>query len=328
MNRRKFLCGLTLGLLAVSLAAEAQETGKVYRIGAIASGRPDPGGETIFRAFRERLQELGYSDGRNLILERRFAEGRFERLPQLAEDLTAVNVDVIVAWGTPTIAAAKRVTTRTPIVMASSGDADATGLVQSLSRPGGNVTGVSWHHEELATKWLQLMIELRPCAKRILVLWDSTNPPDVVARPSLETAAAQVKRRLDFVEARDAADYELALRAGADRHADGVIVLPSSRAFIHRGHLAEAALKNRLPTVHGFREFVDAGGLLAYTPGQSELARQVAGYVDRILKGAKPADLPVEQPNTFELVINMKTAKALGLTIPQSLLIRADQVIE
>ena len=181
---------------------------------------------------------------------------------------------------------------------------------------------------ELATKWLQLIIELLPRAKRILVLWDSTNPPDVIARPSLETAAAQVKTRLDFVEARDAADYELALRAGADRHADGVIVLPSARAFIHRGHLAEAALKNRLPTVHGFRGFVDAGGLLAYTPRQSELARQAAGYVDRILKGAKPADLPVEQPNTFELVINMKTAKALGLTIPQSLLIRADQVIE
>src|SRR2546426_4983043 len=193
---------------------------------------------------------------------------------------------------------------------------------------GGNVTGVSWHHAELATKWLQLMIELLPRAKQILVLWDSTNPPDVVARPSLETAAAQVKTRLDFVEARDAAGYELALRAGADRHADGVIVLPSSRAYIHRGHLAEAALKNRLPTVHGFRGFVDAGGLLTYTPRQSELARQAAGYVDRILKGAKPADLPVEQPNTFELVINMKTAKALGLTIPQSLLIRADQVIE
>ena len=328
MNRRQFLCGLTLGLLGVSLAAEAQETGKVYRIGAIAPGRPDPGGETIFRAFRERLQELGYSDGRNLILERRFAEGRLERLQQLAQDLAAINVDVIVAWGTPTVAAAKRVTTKTPIVMASSGDAVATGLVQSLSRPGGNVTGVSWHHAELATKWLQLIIELLPRAKRILVLWDSTNPPDVIARPSLETAAAQVKRRLDFVEARDAADYESALRAGAEHHADGVIVIPSSRAYVHRRLLAEAALKNRLPTVHGFREFVDAGGLLAYAPSQSELARQAAGYVDRILKGAKPADLPVEQPNTFELVFNMKTAKALGLTIPPSVLLRADQIIE
>src|SRR3989475_3448743 len=328
MNRRKFLCGLTLGLLAVSLAAEAQETGKVYRIGAIAAGRPDPGGETMFRAFRERLQEVGYSDGRNLILERRFAEGRLERLQQLAQDLAAINVDVIVAWGTPTIAAAKRVTTRTPIVMASSGDADATGLVESLSRPGGNVTGVSWHHAELATKWLQLMIELLPRAKRILVLWDSTSPSDVVARPGLETAAAQVKKRLDFVEARDAADYELALRAGAEHHADGVIVMPNSRAYVHRRLLAEAALKNRLPTVHGYREYVDDGGLLSYAPSQSELARQAAGYVDRILKGAKPADLPVEQPNTFELVINMKTAKALGLTIPPSVLLRADQIIE
>ena len=319
---------IAVGLLAAPLAAEAQEAGKVYRIGTIWPGRPDPGSEMVWRAVRERLQELGYIDGRNVIFEQRWAEGRLERLQELVQDLIAANVDVIVAWSTPAVAAAKRVTTTTPIVMAASGDADATGLVQSLSRPGGNVTGVSWHHAELATKWLQLIIELLPRAKRILVLWDSTNPPDVVARPSLETAAAQVKTRLDFVEARDAADYELALRAGADRHADGVIVLPSARAFIHRGHLAEAALKNRLPTVHGFRGFVDAGGLLAYTPRQSELARQAAGYVDRILKGAKPADLPVEKPNTFELVINIKTAKALGLTIPQSLLIRADQVIE
>ena len=328
MNRRTFLCGLTLGTLFAPLAAEAQETGEVYRIGTIWPGRPDPASEIVLRAFRERLQELGYVDGRNVIFERRWAEDRPERLQELAHELIEKNVDVIVAWSTPAVAAAKRVTTTTPIVMASSGDAAATGLVESLSRPGGNVTGVSWHHAELATKWLQLMIELLPRAKRILVLWDSTNPPDVVARPSLETAAAQVKRRLDFVEARDAADYELALPAGADRHADGVIVLPSARAFIHRGHLAEAALKHRLPTVHGFRDFVDAGGLLAYTPRPSELARQAAGYVDRILKGAKPADLPVEQPTRFELIINLKTAKALGLTIPQSLLVRADEVIQ
>src|SRR5437763_2199146 len=170
---------LAIAIISTPLAAEAQEAGKVYRIGSISPARPDPGIEMIFRAFQERLQELGYVDGRNVIFERRWAEGRFERLSQLAEDLTAMNVDVIVAWGTPAIAAAKRVTTRTPIVMASSGDSVATGLVESLSRPGGNVTGVSWHHAELATKWLQLMIELVPRAKRILVIWDSTNPPDV-----------------------------------------------------------------------------------------------------------------------------------------------------
>jgi putative ABC transport system substrate-binding protein len=327
INRRTFLCGLTMGTLAAPPAGEAQQAGKVYRIGTLVTGRIEPRNE-IFLTFRERLQELGYSESRNVIFEHRGAEGKPERLPELAEDLITHKVDVIVAWSTPAVAAAKRVTTRTPIVMASSGDAVATGLVESLSRPGGNVTGVSWHHAELATKWLQLTIELLPRAKRILVIWDSTNPPDVVARPSLEAAAAQVKTRLGFVDARDAADYELALRAGADRHADGVIVLPSARAYIHRSHLAEAALKHRLPTVHGFREFVAAGGLLAYTPGQSELARQAAGYVDRILKGARPADLPVEQPTKFELVINLKTARALGLTIPPSLLLRADQVIE
>ena len=324
MNRRKFLCGLTLGLVAAPLA-EAQEAGKVYRIGTI--GPIEPRGE-VFLTFRERLQELGYSESRNVIFEQRGAEGRLERLQELAQDLITHNVDIIVAWGTPAVAAAKRITTRIPIVMASSGDAAATGLVESLSRPGGNVTGVSWHHAELATKWLQLMIELLPRAKRILVLWDSTNPPDVVARPSLETAAAQVKTRLDFVEARDAADYELALRAGADRHADGVIVLPGSRAAFHKRHLADAALKNRLPTVHGFRSFVDAGGLLSYAPSQAELARQAATYVDKIFKGAKPANLPVEQPTKFELVINMKTAKSLGLTIPPSVLLRADEIIQ
>ena len=327
MNRRTFLCGLTLGTLCAPLGADAQQAGKVYRVGTIVPGRIDELSE-VFQVFREQLDELGYVEGRNLSFEHRGAEGRLERLRELAQDLIAAHVDVIVAWSTPAVAAAKRVTTTTPIVMASSGDADATGLVASFSRPGGNVTGVSWHHAELATKWLQLIIEVRPRAKQILVLWDSTNPPDVVARPSLEAAAGRVKVRLDFVDARDAADYELALRAGAERRADGVIVIPSARAYVNRRRLAEGALKNRLPTVHGFREFLDAGGLLAYTPSQSGLARQAANYVDRILKGAKPADLPVEQPTKFELVINLKTARALGLTIPQSLLIRADQLIE
>jgi len=190
------------------------------------------------------------------------------------------------------------------------------------------VTGVSWHLGQLATKWLQMMIELRPRAKRIVVLWDSSSAPDISARPGLETVAAQVKTQLDFVEARDADEYELALRAGAKHRADGVIVFPSARAYIHKTQIATAALKNRLPTVHGFREFVHAGGLMAYTPSQNEMGRQAARYVERIIKGAKPADLPVEQPTKFELVINLKTARALGLTIPQSLLLRADQVIE
>ena len=211
--------------------------------------------------------------------------------------------------------------------MGSSGDPVVTGLVQSFSHPGGNVTGVGFSAGELTTKWLQLLVELRPRTKRILLLWDSTSPWVATARPGLDTAAARVHTQLDFVDVHDAG-YESALRFGAERRADGVIVIPSVPAYIHRAQLAEAALQNRLPTVHGMREFVDAGGLLAYTPSQSEMARQAAAYVDRILKGAKPADLPVEQPLKFELVINLKTAKALGLTIPPSLLQRADQVIE
>jgi len=327
MTRRTFLCGLTLGVLSAPHAAGAQQAGKVYRIGTLVTSQIDLRGE-IFLTFLERLQELGYRESRNLVFEHRGADGRPERLQELAQELIAANVDVIVAWSTPAVAAAKRVTTITPIIMASSGDAVATGLVDTLSRPGGNVTGVSTHQAELATKWLQLIVELLPRAKRILVLWDSTNPPDVVARPGLETAAAQMKTRLEFVEARDAADYELALRAAAERRVEGVIVLPSGRAYTHRIRLAEAALKSRLPTVHGFREFVDAGGLLSYAPSLRLLARQAANSVDRILKGAKPANLPVEQPTRFELIINLKTAKALGLTIPQSLLVRADEVIQ
>jgi putative ABC transport system substrate-binding protein len=329
MNRRAFVTGLG-AVLAAPLGAEAQQAGKVFRIGLLGPGssRTDPGDERLFRVFRDRLQELGYAEGRDVVFERRWPEGKPERLPQLAQDLAAVNVDTIVAWSTPAVAAAKRASSRIPIVMGSSGDAVATGLVESFSHPGGNVTGVSYVAAQLATKWLQLLIELRPGSKRILVVWDSTSPPAVNARPGLETAAAQVHRQLDFVDAHDAESYERALRVGAERRADGVIVIPTVAAYIHRAQLAEDALKNRLPTVHGFREFVDAGGLLAYTPSQSEMARQAAGFVDRILKGVKPADLPVEQPLKYELVINLKTAKALGLTIPSSVLLRADQVIE
>jgi len=328
MNRRAFVTGLG-AVLAAPLAVEAQP-GKIARIGLLGPGssRTDPGDERLFEVFRERLQELGYAEGRNVIFERRWPEGKPERLQELAQELTAKNVDIIVAWSTPAVTAAKRASSRTPIVMGSSGDATLTGLVESLSHPGGNVTGVSWHLGELATKWLQLLIELRPHSKRILVLWDSSSRLDVSARPGLETAAAHVQRQLDFVDAHDGEGYELALRVGTERRADGVIVFPNVPAYIHRAQLAEAALKNRLPTVYGFREFVDAGGLLAYTPSQSEMARQAAGYVDRLLKGAKPGDLPVEQPTRFELIINLKTAKALGLIIPPSLLLRADQVID
>ena len=327
MDRRTFLAGTGAVLLAAPLAGEAQQTGKVYRIGTLTGGDRLLEG-AAWRAFLERLNELGYAERRNLTFEHRAAEGRLDRLQELTRDLIATHIDVIVAWSTPAVAAAKRVTTTIPIVMAASGDADATGLVDSLSRPGGNVTGVSWHHAELATKWVQLAVEVRPRTKQIIVLWDSKNPPDVVARPSLEAAAGQKRIRLDFIDARDVADYELALRAGVERNADCVIVLPSARAYVHRRELAEGALKTRLPTVHGFREFADAGGLLAYAPSQSGMARQSANYVDRILRGAKPADLPVERPTKFELVINLKTAKALGLTIPPALLGRADEVIQ
>jgi putative tryptophan/tyrosine transport system substrate-binding protein len=330
MERREFVGGLTLGLLASPLVAEAQEAGKVARIGVIGPGssQTDQAGELLFRVFDERLQALGYVGGRNVIFDRRWPEGRLERLQRLAQDLTAADVDIIVAWSTPAVAAAKHAATRIPIVMASSGDAVATGLVESLSHPGGNVTGVSWQLGELATKWLEMMIELRPRAKRILVLWDSTSAPDISARPRLQTAAALTKTQLDFAEARDADEYELALRAGAKHRATGVIVFPNVRAYIHKTHIAAAALKNRLPTVHGFREFVHAGGLIAYTPSQNEMARQAARYVDRIIRGAKPADLPVEQPTKFELIVNLKTARTLGLTIPPPLLLRADEVIQ
>jgi len=327
INRRTFLCGLTLGTLSAPLAAKAQQPGKVARIGVLSFGSATPGSH-IDEAFRQQLRELGYVEGQNIVIEYRWAEGRAERLPDLAAELVRLKVDVIVAGGTPPPLAAKHATRTIPIVMAAAGDPVGSGLVASLARPGGNVTGLSTFTPELAGKRLQLLKEVVPGVSRVAVLWNAANPYAVLNMRETEAAAQTLGVQVQSLEVRGPDDFENALPAAIRGRAGALIVVDDPLTFAYRMRIADFAARNRLPAMYGFREFAEAGGLTAFGANLADLYRRAATYVDKILKGAKPSDLPVEQPTKFELVINMKTAKALGLTIPQSLLLRADQVIE
>jgi putative ABC transport system substrate-binding protein len=330
INRRTFIGGLGL-LLAVPLVAEAQQAGKVPRIGFLALNlAPNP---HLHEAFRQGLRDLGYVEGRNVVIEIRDAEGTLQRLPALAAELVALKVDVIVTGGgTPTALAAKQATKTIPIVFASAPDPVTDGLVTSLARPGGNVTGLSNLNPELVGKCLEQLKQAVPGVSRVAVLWQpgaygERTDKDMVK--GAEIAARALGVRLQFVEARGPADFDRAFSNMTRARAGALTALAGSATFFsERRRLVDLAAKNRLPAVYPQREFVDAGGLMAYGPNLADLFRRAATYVDKILKGAKPGDLPVEQPTKFELVINLKTAKALGLTIPPSLLLRADQVIE
>ena len=282
----------------------------------------------LYGAFRQRLRELGYVDGQNIAFEVRSAEGRAERLPDLAADLVRLKVDVIVAGGTPAPLAAKRATTAIPIVMASAGDPVGSGLVASLARPGGNVTGLSLLVPELGGKRLQLLKEVVPGVSRVAVLWNAANPYPVLVWRQTEAAARALGVHLQSLDVRGPDDLEGAFAAATRGRAGALITVEDPLTFGQRKRIVDFAARARLPAMYGFREFVDAGGLMSYAASLADLSRRAATYVDKILKGAKPADLPVEQPTKFELVINLKTAKALGLTIPPSVLIRADQVIQ
>jgi putative ABC transport system substrate-binding protein len=282
-------------------------------------------------AFRQGLRDLGYAEGRNLVIEYRDAEGKFERLPALAAELVALKVDVILAGSTPHAVAAKQATRTIPIVVASVGDPVSSGLVTSLARPGGNVTGLSILAPELVGKCLELLKQAVPGVSLVAVLWQPGAAGERTVRDMLkaaEVAARALGVRPQFVEARGPADFDRAFSDMTKARAGALTVLGTPMFFNERRRLVELTAKNRLPAVYPLREYVDAGGLMAYGPNLADLFRRAATYVDRILKGAKPADLPVEQPTKFELVINLKTAKALGLTIPQSVLGRADRVIE
>jgi putative tryptophan/tyrosine transport system substrate-binding protein len=329
MNRRTFLSGLALGTLAAPLGVTGQQVGKIARIGYLPLNLA--GGPDLHEAFRQGLRDLGYVEGRNLVIEYRDAEGKPERLPALAAELVALKVDLIVAPSTPAARAARQATTTLPIVVPNMGDPVWDGLVASLARPGGNITGLTVFTLELVGKRLEQLKQAVPGLSRVAVLWQ----PGVFGEPTekemlkrAEVAGQALGVRLQFVEARGPDDFDQAFSDMTRARAGALTVLGSAMLFNERRRLVDLATKHRLPTVFPWRQGVDAGGLMSYGPNGPDLHRRAATYVDKILKGAKPADLPVEQPTKFELVINLKTAKALGLTIPQSILQRADEVIQ
>src|SRR5262249_20976854 len=312
-------------VLAVPLGAEGQTRTKTPRIGWLGD---DPTTTNFREAFRQGLRDLGYVEGHSIVIEYRFAEGKSERFPAVAAELMALNVDVIVAVNQLAAVAAKQVTKTLPIVFVSVGDPVDSGLVTSLARPGVNVTGLSNISPELVAKGLELLKEAVPDVSRVAVLWqpgaaDERTQTDRVKRA--EVAARALAVQLQFVEARGPADIDEAFSRLRQARAGALGVLPSVVFFNERKRLVKLATKNRLPTMYFAQEFVDAGGLMAYAANYPDQYRRAATYVDKILKGAKPGDLPVEQPTKFELVINMKTAKALGLTIPPLVLGRANQ---
>jgi putative ABC transport system substrate-binding protein len=279
-------------------------------------------------AFRQGLRELGYVEGRNYIIEYRSADGRRERFPDLATELVRLKVDVIVTRGTPAVMAAKNATGAIPVVMAASGDPVLSGVVASLARPGGNVTGLSAIVVEVSGKRLELLREVVPGVSRIAVLFNMSNPTDALQWKETENAASSLRVQLQLLDVRKPGDFATAFDAAIKQRAGALFVGVDALTWANRRPIVDLAAKNRLPAIYAAREFVDAGGLISYGVSYPHLYHRAATYVDKILRGAKPADLPVEQPTKFELVINLKTAKALGLTIPPSLLGRADEVIQ
>ena len=331
MDRRRFIGTVASGLLAAPLAAEAQQAAKVPRIGYLLGNLATS--PHLLEAFRQGLRDLGYVEGRNVVIESRDSEGKLERLPALAVELVALKVDVIVVGGTPQALAAMQATRTLPIVFAAVGDPVTDGLVTSLARPGGNVTGFSTSSAapEIIGKRLELLTQSVPGVTRAAVLWQPGGQGERTNKDLLhgtDVAARALGLRLQVVEVRGPDDFGRAFSDVTRARAGALTVLGTTMFFNARRRLVDLAAKNRMPAVYPLREFVDAGGLMAYGPNLADLFRRAATYVDKILKGAKPADLPVEQPTKFELVINLKTAKALGITIPQSVLARADEVIE
>ena len=319
--RRWFVTRLPFASVATPLYAWAQHARKVPMIGILTAGISPHG-------FREGLQALGYIETQNITIIQRASGGQNERFPELVAELLRLNVDVIVSSATPAVAAAKQATKTVPIVMAGLTDPIAAGLIPNLARPGGNITGLTNIFLELSGKRLELLKEAVPRLSRVAILGNPDHPGHGVALDLSQKVADRVGLKLVIADVRRAQDLESAFAFILKERADGVHVLPDPITAFHRGKITEFALLKRLPAVYATREWSDAGGLLAYGTHWPDVWRRAAVFVDKILKGTKPADLPVEQPTKFELVINMKTAKALGLTIPPSLLLRADQVIE
>jgi putative ABC transport system substrate-binding protein len=320
---------MPLAILAAPLAAAAQPAAKAARIGLLTTNLPTS--RHLLEAFLQGLRDLGYVEGRNVVIEYRDAEGKLERFPALAAELVALKVDVIVAGNAPQALAAKQATRTIPIVFAVAPDPVAQGFVTSLARPGGNATGLSSLAPELVGKGLEQLTRAVPGISRVAALWHPGALGERSEKDLLKAAGVAAETlgvRLQFVEARGPADFDRAFSDMTRSRAGALTVLTSPMFYTERRRLVGLAAKNRLPALYLSREFVDAGGLMAYGPNVADMYRRAATYVDKILKGAKPGDLPVEQPTRFEFVINLKTAKALGLTIPQSVLGRADDVIQ
>jgi putative tryptophan/tyrosine transport system substrate-binding protein len=328
MERRRFIEVIAGGILAAPLAAEAQQAPKIVKIGVLFVSDPAVVAHFL-EAFRQGLRELGYVEGKTFVLEVRSSGGRFERLPELARELVGLKVDVIVTPTDAAIAAVKRETQTIPIVMAVSSDPVGTGFVASLARPGGNVTGLSSMSPELSGKRLELLREVVPGLSRVAFLWNPDVRGAMFDYKETEGAARSLRLQLQSVEVPRAEDFDRAFSAITKERAQALI-MPAGNpvGMANRGQIASFAQRNRLPSMYSQNEYMDAGGLMSYGPSTPDMFRRAATYVDKILKGAKPADLPIEQPTKFELVINLKAAKALGLTIPQSLLLRADKVIQ
>ncbi len=315
-------------LFSAPLAVEAQQPGKVYRVGILTNNASDPAETRLWQAFRSGLRERGWIEGQNIQIEFRAADGNTARLPELAADLVRLKVDLIVARSSIFAQPAKEATSAIPIVFLNHADPVGTGHVASLARPGGNLTGLAVLMTDLAPKELEILIAAVPMAKRIAVLGNPDAPSHTPALKALEEAGRTLRVQLQPVGVRTAAELEGAFAAMARARAQAVLVLGTAIFLAERQRVAELAIKHRLPTMSNLKDVVEAGGLMSYSANWDDLFRGGAIYVDKILRGAKPADLPVQQATKFELVINLKTAKAIGLTIPQSVLTRADQIIE
>ncbi|HMF48824.1 MAG TPA: ABC transporter substrate-binding protein [Candidatus Saccharimonadales bacterium] len=325
--KNRFSIFLIITLAVVSGTAHAQQPTKIPRIGFL--GSPSPSANAARNeAFRQGLRELGYVEGKNIIVEWRFAEGKLDRVPALAAELVRLNVNVIVSGGSGSTRPANEATNTIPIVMAQDPDPVGNGFIASLARPGGNITGLSTLAPELSGKQLELLKEIVAKLTRVAVFGTSTSPANAQALREVELAAGAFKVQLQYLDIRSPKDIEPAFQEARQGRADAFLVLTGPVLANQRTHIADLAVKSRLPAIYGQPEYMEAGGLLSYGVSFTDLHRRAATYVDKILKGAKPATLPVEQPTKFELIINLKTAKQIGLTIPQSVLYRADKVIK
>jgi ABC-type uncharacterized transport system substrate-binding protein len=324
IRRREFVFTLAGAAAAWPRAARAQQGGKRYAVGIFSAG-----GEPVQnRAFFDAMRELGWVEGKNVVFEHRYAQNQLERLPELAADLVRLNVDVIATGGTLAALAAKRATAKIPIVMMAAGDPLGSGLVASLAQPGGNVTGMSLMAPDLGGKRLELMKEVLPRLSRVAVLWNAANSYSALVFKETQAAGRILGIEVRSVEVRGPSDFDSAFEATSRLRVDALITIEDPLTIGHRTRIAEFAAGQQLPSVHGVTEFVAVGGLISYGASLADLFRRSASYIDKILKGAKPADLPVQQPTKFEMVINLKTAKAIGLEVPAPVLARADEVIE